>query len=428
FSGGVVESSSGGRRRGVVAFDVDGVLLRRLFLLRAARDAGVVVWLRTFWLGFQLKVGAIAVEEAVERAYALLSGRAMVDLVATGESLRLTDGAEELCARLREAGYLVALVSAGVPQEVVEGIAARLGAQVGHGVLLERLDGRLTGRLLGERHSSRGKRRSLEKILQRWGAGWYETTVVVDDASNLDIVEAAWRSIAVNPEMSVAKRASFVLHTGTLLELLGFFPEGHATGITPHWLAVRHELFRKGIHVCAVVVPLIAIRSLPLALWLVSSATLLFVLSELFRLLGIALPVFSVVTWRAMRSSEARGVVLGPLLYGVGIWLVLRFFPLPAATAGILTLAVGDAVASIVGRAFGKTPLIHNPGKTFVGSLSLFAVGAIVAMFYVSVPWALAVGLIVSLLESLPLGAFDNLLLPLASAGMVSLAAVVGAV
>jgi len=423
-----VEPSLGGQRRGVVAFDVDGVLLRRLFLVSAARDAGLIVWLRTLWLGFQLKVGAIDVRQAVERAYRLLAGRTMADLLATGASLRLTDGAEELCTRLRECGYLVVLVSAGVPQEVLERMAAHLGAQAAYGVLLERLDGRLTGQLLGERHSARGKRRSLERILERWGAGWHETTVIVDDTSNMDIVEAAWRSIAVNPEVAVTKRASFVLHTGNLMELLEFFPEGHTTGITPHWLAVRHELFRKGIHICAVVVPLIAGWNRPFALWLVSSVTLLFVLSEVFRLLGVALPVFSFVTWRSMRAGEARGIVLGPLLYGLGIWLVLRFFPLPAATVGILTLAVGDGVASIMGRMFGKTPLLHNPAKTFVGSLSLFGVGAIVAMFYVSVPWALAVGLAVSLLESLPIGAFDNLLLPLASAGMVSLAVAVSAV
>ncbi len=423
-----MERSLGGQRRGVVAFDVDGVLLRRLFLLRAARDAGPVTWLRTLWLGFQLKVGVRDVRQAVERAYRLLAGRTMSDLTATGESLRLTDGARELCTRLRESGYLIVLVSAGVPQEVVERMAAHLGAQAAYGVLLERRDGRLTGCLLGERHSARGKRQSLERVLERWGAGWHETTVIVDDASNLEIVGAAWRSIAVNPEMSVTKHASFVLHTGNLLELLEFFPEGHATGFTPHWLAVRHEFFRKSIHVCAVVIPLIAGWSRPFALWLVSSATLLFMLSELFRLLGVALPLFSAVTWRSMRAGEARGVVLGPILYGVGIWLTLRFFPLPAATVGILTLAVGDSVASVVGRAFGKTPLIHNPSKTLVGSLSLFGVGAIVAMFYISVPWALAVGLAVSLLESLPIGAFDNLLLPLASAGMVSLAAAAGVV
>ena len=157
-----MEPSLGGQRRGVVAFDVDGVLLRRQFLVSAARDAGPIIWLRTLWLGFQLKVGAIDVRQAVEGAYRLLEGRTMADLFATGESLRLTDGALELCTRLRECGYLVVLVSAGVPQEVLERMAAYLGAQAAYGVLLERLDGRLTGNLLGERQSARGKRRSLE--------------------------------------------------------------------------------------------------------------------------------------------------------------------------------------------------------------------------------------------------------------------------
>ena len=68
--------------------------------------------------------------------------------------------------------------------------------------------------------------------------------------------------------------------------------------------------------------------------------------------------------------------------------------PLPraGATVGILVLAVGDSVASLAGRAFGSTALPHNPGKTLVGSFSLFAVGVIIATFFVSVPWALAVG------------------------------------
>ena len=241
-----MEPSLGGQRRGVVAFDVDGVLLRRLFLLSAAWDAGPVVWLRTLWFGFQLKVGALDVREAVEGAYRLLAGQTMESLLAVGESLRLTEGAQELCSRLRESGYLVVLVSAGVPQEVLERMAGRLGAHAAYGVLLERLDGRLTGRLLGKRHSARGKRRSLERILERWGAGWHETTVIVDDASNMDIVEAAWRSIAVNPEVAVMKRASFVLHTGNLIELLEFFPAGEVNhaghGSAEQRKAVAHRV------------------------------------------------------------------------------------------------------------------------------------------------------------------------------------------
>ena len=119
---------------------------------------------------------------------------------------------------------------------------------------------------------------------------------------------------------------------------------------------------------------------------------------------------------------EARGVALGPVLFGVGIWLTLFLFPHAAATAGILVLAVGDTAASLMGRAFGRTLLPHNPGKTVLGSLSLFAVGVIIAIFYVPLPWALLVGVTGTVVESLPIGAYDNLFLPLTVATVMSVA------
>ncbi len=417
-----MDGSREGERRGVVAFDSDGVLLRHLFLLRAAQEAGPLTLLRAFWLGLLLKLGRLDIGTVVERAYALLAGRSLDELLAVGERMRLAKGAAEVCLDLRRAGYIVVLVSAGVPQEVLELVAVRVGAQAVHGVLLETESGRLTGRLLERRHTARGKRDGLEKILRRWGFSWRELTVVVDDASNGQIVDAAWRSVAVNPERSIMRTASFVLYTRNLREILEFFPEGHGSGITPAWLAGRHELFRKSIHLCAVAVPILAMWSLTHTLWLVGMVTLFYALSEQFRVLGVALPLFSTVTWRAMRSAECRGFVLGPLLFGIGIWLTLALFSLSAATVGILVLAVGDGAASLMGRVFGRTVLAYNREKTIVGSLTVFVVGAVVAMSYLPLGWSLAVGVVASFLESLPLGAYDNLLLPLVSAGMVSVA------
>lgn len=417
-----MDGSQGRVRRGVVAFDSDGVLLRHMFLMRAAWHVGPLTWLRVSWLGLLLKLGRIDVGTAVERAYALLAGCTLEELLAVGETMRLTKGAAEICEDLRRSGYLVVLVSAGVPQKVLERVASRVGAQAVYGVLLEIENGRLTGGLLEGRHSARGKREGLERILRRWGFGWRDVTVVVDDASNRQIVEAAWRSVGVNPERSIMRAASFVLYTRNLREILEFFPEGYKAGITPEWLAVRHELFRKSIHLCAVTVPLLAMFSKTLTLWLVGVVTLCYAASESLRVLGVALPLFSGVTWRAMRPTESHGLVLGPFLFGVGIWLSLALFPLSAATVGIVVLAVGDGAASLTGRLFGQTVLAYNPQKTLVGSLTVFVVGAVVAISYLPLGWSLAVGVVASLLESLPLGAYDNLLLPLASAGVVVVA------
>ena len=226
----------------------------------------------------------------------------------------------------------------------------------------------------------------------------------------------------MNPEWPVLRSASFVLYTRDLREILEFFPEGHIAGVTVRDAAMRHEAFRKAVHSCSIAVPVLAAWSRSFTLWLIGVVTLLYAVSEAMRLMGVAVPVFSGVTWRAMRPAEPRGVVTGPFFFGVGIFLTVALFEPAAATVGVLVLAIGDSAASLVGRAFGSTTLPYNPGKTLMGSLSLFAVGVLVAIFFVPVPWALLVGAVASLVESLPLGPYDNLMLPLATAGVVAAA------
>ncbi len=410
------------RRRGVVAFDVDGVFLQGLFLSRVASTTSAWIWIRSMWLGFLLKLGLTGLSRVVERAYSFQRGVPIKQILDVGDSLRLVHGARELCAELRDAGYYVVLVSAGVPQQVVERIAYHVGADGAYGVMLEASEGILTGRLLGDRHSARGKKEGLWQMLQERGLTWSDATVVVDDASNTDIVAAAWRSIGVNPEWRILRKADFVVYTRDLREILEFFPEGYKAGVTLRQAVILHEAFRKAIHSCSVVVPILAVWWKTPTLWLVGSVTVTYLMSEVMRLLGVAVPVFSAVTWRAMRPSEPRTVVMGPFLFGVGIFSVVAFFEPAAATVGVLVLAIGDSAASLVGKTFGNTTLPYNPGKTLLGSLSLFAVGVLVAIFFVPAPWALLVGAVASLVESLPLGPSDNLLLPLATAGVVALA------
>jgi dolichol kinase/phosphoserine phosphatase len=418
---GTTEQTGSGRR-GIVAFDVDGVFLRGLFLTRVASTTGAWIWIRTMWLGFLLKVGLIDVRKAVERAYSFQRGVPVKRILSVGDSLRLAQGARELCAELRAAGYLVVLVSAGVPQQVVERIASQVGADGAYGVLLEESGGVFTGRLLGGRHSAHGKKEGLWRMLRERGLAWSDATVVVDDASNTEIVAAAWRSIGVNPEWRILRKADFVVYTRNLREILEFFPEGYTSGVTLRGTAILHEVFRKAIHSCSIVIPVLAASWKTPTLWLIGSVTVTYLMSEVMRLLGVAVPIFSSVTWRAMRPSEPRMIVVGPFLFGVDIFIAVAFFEPAAATVGVLVLAIGDSAASLVGKTFGRTTLPYNPGKTVLGSLSLFAVGVLVAIFFVSVPWALLVGAVASLVESLPLGPSDNLLLPLATAGVVALA------
>ena len=227
--------------RGAVAFDVDGVLLQGLFLYRAAWRKGAMVWVRSLGLGILHKLGLLSVKDVVERAYALQprlederrarGGRVGPPRPGGARGLRGAQGGR-LHRRLRERGG-----AAG--RRRTPGLPSGRGR--GAGVLLEVEDGILTGRVVGGRHTETGKRESLERMLGQAGFGWTETTVVVDDRSNSELVRAAWRSIGVNPELPILRDASFVLHTQDLREILQFFPEGYEVGVTPQRLAVRHE-------------------------------------------------------------------------------------------------------------------------------------------------------------------------------------------
>lgn len=91
------------------------------------------------------------------------------------------------------------------------------------------------------------------------------------------------------------------------------------------------------------------------------------------------------------RDSELSGPAYEPLLYLLSIasLLVLSLFFMPSACyAAIIVLTIGDGVAGIVGRAFGKRKLPHS-NKTWLGSLSGLAMAAMLGFIFIG-PLAIA--------------------------------------
>ena len=91
------------------------------------------------------------------------------------------------------------------------------------------------------------------------------------------------------------------------------------------------------------------------------------------------------------RDSELAGHAYEPLLYLISIaaLLVLSLFFMPSACyAAIIILTIGDGVAGIVGRAFGKQKLPHS-NKTWLGSLSGLALAALLGFIFIG-PLAIA--------------------------------------
>lgn len=120
---------------------------------------------------------------------------------AAGGHRRRYRGARWLLERHLEHGDRVVLLSAG-PQELVAAIASILGADVGVGTVAEVVDGRYTGRIDGPFCHGAGK---LERLLGQVDRGdLVACTAYGDSESDLPVLRAAARAVAVNPDRPLA--------------------------------------------------------------------------------------------------------------------------------------------------------------------------------------------------------------------------------
>jgi dolichol kinase len=177
------------------------------------------------------------------------------------------------------------------------------------------------------------------------------------------------------------------------------------------------HLLRKLIHVSMAVVPLVGwFVSYPAALVL-ASALLLFSL-----ILEIARRCWRWVDrtlWRSaaglLRSWE-QGHVLGSTWFCVGTLAALLLFGRDVGGTAVLFLALGDPVAELAGRWWGRP----GSGKTLVGSLAcllacLAVSGAGIALGRLSPAAAVAGAVAATIAERWPPPPSDNVWMPLFS-------------
>jgi HAD superfamily hydrolase (TIGR01490 family) len=199
--------------RGALAvFDLDRTLLPGSSLLalgRALAQAGLVSRRRLATAAVQerryrargapdgevdrLRAEALAHVAGLERA-------ALVDVAATvARRLRtaITPAARHLVERHLVAGDFVVVLSAS-PQELVDAVAAEIGAHRAVGTRAEVLDGRYTGRLDGPFCYGAGKLQRLFADVGRIPLG--PASAYADSASDLPVLEACGHPVAVNPD------------------------------------------------------------------------------------------------------------------------------------------------------------------------------------------------------------------------------------
>lgn len=199
-----------------------------------------------------------------------------------------------------------------------------------------------------------------------------------------------------------------------------------APGIETAGIAVAFDRFqseavRKSLHFLIALVPLFASFDLPGTIGLLVAGTLFYAFAENSRLKGIFVPIVSDLTLLASRRRDRNGFVLGPVTLGLGALLSLLLYPLPAASLAIYALAFGDGVASLAGTMVRgpRIPLLGN--KTLSGSLACFMAVFLVTLGVTQRPAdALVLAAAGALLEMIPAGNFDNIILPV-GVGLIAL-------
>jgi len=122
------------------------------------------------------------------------------------------------------------------------------------------------------------------------------------------------------------------------------------------------------------------------------------------------------VEWfeRRFERSNAPLPGWGSACYAAGVLILLTFLPdIPRIAAGIWVVGMGDGISTMVGRR-GKIEIPYNRNKTLEGTLAFF-LSVLPAYYFIGI-WAIPLGLIAAIVESLPLPIDDNLSIPIASA------------
>jgi len=173
------------------------------------------------------------------------------------------------------------------------------------------------------------------------------------------------------------------------------------------------EIVRKSLHLLIALVPVLASINLTSTLLLLAAGVIFYALAETSRLQGNRILLVSDITLIVSRERDRGGFVLGPVTLGLGAMLSLLLYPLPAASIAILALAFGDSFASLVGTLVRGPRIPFLGGKTVSGCLACFGAVFVVTLRITMDPMdALLVALAATFLEAIPLGDFDNILIP----------------
>ena len=395
----------------LVVFDVEGVIIpAQRYFLEAIKLLGFRKQVDVLYYGATYALGLRSFRSALRHVYHQFQGVNLTDLTHTFDRIPLVPDADKVIRKLRESGITTAFISSSVAGILLERLVSRLGVDYAVGPRLEVLDERLTGMVSGDIIHDDGKAIELRRLLEKLQITPEDCAVVADDRNNLSMFHLGVRSIGFNPDFILTPHCEYVVR-GDLKQILPFIDSSIPTERRQPSFGVR-----EAIHIGSFVIPLVC-RFLGVNRLLVSSLIVLvslgYLMSEVTRLRGRSLPPFTIVTRSATVAQERWDYAIAPLLFAIGIVSTLLIFPPNVAFAAVTVATLGDGIAKVVGKRWGRWAIPFNKPKTVEGTLAGLVVSAVAASIYTSPLIALFAATVGMVVEALPSPVNDNLSVPL---------------
>ena len=179
-------------------------------------------------------------------------------------------------------------------------------------------------------------------------------------------------------------------------------------------LNLKGEFLRKSIHIITSIIPLIYFWGLEKRLVLIISIVLSvgFLTVDILRMnFDLARKYFLLIFSKLLRENEVKRRLTGATYLFIGMTGTFLLFNKEVAVPAVLLLTLADPAAAIVGKYFGKEPLLGS--KTWQGSLAFLGTGILIVVFFSKYALVgLGIVLATTILELLPLPVNDNILIP----------------
>lgn len=207
------------KNKRMVFFDMDSTLVDMEIIDEMARRAGVLREVAR--ITEKAMRGDLDFEEALRQRVAMLKGLTFEALAEIRDTMKLSQGVNELLATLKRLGYKLCLITGGF-DFFSDYLKKKYGFDFAFANSLEIKDGALTGRILGRVIDAAEKARVVNQVSLEQGILLDQTVVVGDGANDALMLGQAGLGIAYNANTKLDQAAHGSLGKSRLMNILHF--------------------------------------------------------------------------------------------------------------------------------------------------------------------------------------------------------------